>query len=451
MPYVNAPLYIDKILEEHISANLDNSAGLTTNKIPYRDWEGKEPRPIYKLPLSYCKFRLDNGRIRGRVKTYEKKVGILKPDDDETQSEISKFLEQQDPTENNALKSLLKKNGQQQPAIITADGFLINGNRRLWALRKLKEEVTGEKFKYIDVVVLPGSGKVDAPTYEDIALLELRLQNQKSGKSEYSGMDKALQTRDYVNRGVLLKEILKDDPVYADLSDKEFNKAMKDFERDNFDTLGLIDKYLKDRDLDSNYDAVADRWLSFQELNQRVISKFADMNFLNNHLIEEIDKGLIQAAAFNFIQLKKTADIVPKNVNLIREISAWLKTDKKEFLKIGKIQNNNEIKDPVERDAEWQESQGVAIKEQVKKLQNLVRKQTEIGGPVKRLEEALWCLEHKDLDIEKYGHIPESILKESYNLTRKIENINNGLLSFFYNKVEKQNDNKEALKSKYKK
>ena len=109
MPYVNAPLYIDKILEEHISANLDNSAGLTTNKIPYRDWEGKEPRPIYKLPLSYCKFRLDNGRIRGRVKTYEKKVGILKPDDDETQSEISKFLEQQDPTENNALKSLLKK------------------------------------------------------------------------------------------------------------------------------------------------------------------------------------------------------------------------------------------------------------------------------------------------------------------------------------------------------
>jgi hypothetical protein len=321
----------------------------------------------------------------------------------------------------------------------------------LWALRKLKEEVTGERFKYIDVVVLPGSGKVDAPTYEDIALLELRLQNQKSGKSEYSGMDKALQTRDYVNRGVLLKEILKDDPVYADLSDKEFNKAMKDFERDNFDTLGLIDKYLKDRDLDSNYDAVADRWLSFQELNQRVISKFSDVNFLNNHLIEEIDKGLIQAAAFNFIQLKKTADIVPKNVNLIRDISAWLKTDKKEFLKIGKIQNNNEIKDPVERDAEWQESQGVTIKEQVKKLQNLVRKQTEIGGPVKRLEEALWCLEHKDLDIDKYGHIPESILKESYDLTRKIENINKGLLSFFYNKVEKQNDNKEALKSKYKK
>jgi hypothetical protein len=451
MPYINAPLYIDKILEEHVSANLDNSAGLTTNKIPYRDWEGKEPRPIYKLPLSYCKFRVDNGRIRGRVKTYEKKIGILKPDDDQTQLEISKFLEQQDPTENNALKSLLKKNGQQQPAIITADGFLINGNRRLWALRKLKEEVTGERFKYIDVVVLPGSGKVDAPTYEDIALLELRLQNQKSGKSEYSGMDKALQTRDYVSRGVLLKEILKDDPIYADMSDKDFNKAMKNFEIDNFDTLKLIDKYLKDRDLDGNYDAVADRWLSFQELNQRVISKFDDVNFLNKHNIDEIDKGLIQAAAFNFIQLKKTADIVPKNINLIRDITTWLKADKKEFLKIGKIPNNNEIKDPVERDAEWQESQGITIKDQVKKLQNLVRKADEIGGPVKRLEEALWCLEHEDLDIQKYSYIPESILKKSYELTKQIENINNGLKRFFFNTVEKQASNKEALELKHKK
>ena len=182
--------------------------------------------------------------------------------------------------------------------------------------------------------------------------------------------------------------------------------AKKKFEIDNFGTLDLVDKYLKSRNQEGDYESVEDRWLSFQELNQRILSKFEDTNFTNKYRIQDHDKGLIQAAAFNFIQLKRTGDLVPKNVNLIRDLTDWITTDKKEFLKIGKIEDENTTGDPIEKDAEWQELQGEEIKAQVKKLQNLARKDELAAGPVYRLEEALRNLEHKELDIRNYKTIP---------------------------------------------
>ena len=451
MPEIRATITIDKILESHIQSKLEDT-GSRTNQIPFRDWEGKVTKEIFRLPIEYCKFRINNGRIRSRVKSHEKTKGPLLLDDEGAQKIIFQFLAEQDPTENNALKSLLKKSGQKEPAIITADGFLINGNRRLWALKTLREEGEGEKFKYINVVVLPGSDKADAPTYEDIALLELRLQNQKTGKSEYTGIDKALQTRDYVRDGsITLKEILKDDPVYANLTEKEFEKELKNFERDNFDTLDLVDKYLKSRKQEGDYDSISDRWLSFQELTQKIISKFSDEKFLSKYKIEETDKGLIQAAAFNFIQLKNTAHIAPKNINLIRDITKWIEIDKKAFLKIGKIENNDSDDEWAVRDNEWQENQGEEIKNQVKMLQNLVRKKDEATGPITRLEEALWCLENEDLDITKFDSIPIHILDRSFELTKQIENLNNGLKSFFYNKKKEVEKNANAIRNNKKK
>ena len=451
MPEIRATITIDKILESHIQSKLEDT-GSRTNQIPFRDWEGKVTKEIFRLPIEYCKFRINNGRIRSRVKSHEKTKGQLLLGDEGAQKIIFQFLAEQDPTENNALKSLLKKSGQKEPAIITADGFLINGNRRLWALKTLREEGEGEKFKYINVVVLPGSDKADAPTYEDIALLELRLQNQKTGKSEYTGIDKALQTRDYVRDGsITLKEILKDDPVYANLTEKEFEKELKNFERDNFDTLDLVDKYLKDRKQEGDYDSISDRWLSFQELTQKIISKFNDDKFLGKYKIEETDIGLIQAAAFNFIQLKNTAHIAPKNINLIRDITKWIEIDKKAFLKIGKIENNDSDDEWAVRDNEWQENQGEEIKNQVKMLQNLVRKKDEATGPITRLEEALWCLENEDLDITKFDSIPIHILDRSFELTKQIENLKDWLKSFFYNKKKEVEKNANAIRNNKKK
>jgi hypothetical protein len=442
MPEIQAKVFIDKVLEEHIKEKLTNPIN-TIRTIPFRNWLTEEARKVFRIPTEYCLFRKNNGRISTKINTYETTKAELVSDDEKTQKIIFDFLGREDPTENRALKSLLKKNGQKDPVIITADGFVIDGNRRLWALKTLNEEYPG-KFEYINVVVLPGTDE-DPPTHQEICRLELRHQNQKTGKSEYTGINKAIQNRRYIREiNLTLTEILKDDPFYSDLPDKKFESAKKKFEIDNFGTLDLVDKYLKSRNQEGDYESVEDRWLSFQELNQRIISKFEDTNFTNKYRIQDHDKGLIQAAAFNFIQLKRTGDLVPKNVNLIRDITDWITTDKKEFLKIGKIEDENTTGDPIEKDAEWQELQGEEIKAQVKKLQNLARKDELAAGPVYRLEEALRNLEHKELDIRNYKTIPIKVLEKSFELTRDIENINNGLKSYFYNEIKNVNTNKNS-------
>ena len=84
-------------------------------------------------------------------------------------------------------------------------------------------------------------------------------------------------------------------------------------------------------------------------------------------------------------------------------------------------------------------------------LQNLVRKKDEATGPITRLEEALWCLENEDLDITKFDSIPIHIFDRSFELTKQIENLNNGLKSFFYNKKKEVEKNANAIRNNKKK
>jgi len=67
----------------------------------------------------------------------------------------------------------LKSRGQDQPAIITYDGYLVNGNRRTAALKFLGE-------RYIDCVVLP-----EDTSPKDIYELEQRLQISEDFKEDY--------------------------------------------------------------------------------------------------------------------------------------------------------------------------------------------------------------------------------------------------------------------------
>ena len=117
--------------------------------------------------------------------------GKLDPNDQNSQDIIAGYLERTDPAKNKSLKEILKKEGQKEAAVITADGFLINGNRRKWALQKLNEEFPDEKFKTMKVVILPDEGDEGGPpTIKEIEQVENRCQMQKSGKSDYYDFDK---------------------------------------------------------------------------------------------------------------------------------------------------------------------------------------------------------------------------------------------------------------------
>ncbi len=91
------------------------------------------------------------------------------------------------------LKADLRDRGQRETAVVTAEGVLINGNRRVAALRDLLDGERHLKAQYVRAFVLPGDA-----TPEEIRLLEAELQVSKTFLEEYS----------WINRGFLLEELL---------------------------------------------------------------------------------------------------------------------------------------------------------------------------------------------------------------------------------------------------
>jgi hypothetical protein len=85
------------------------------------------------------------------------------------------------------LKTNLKDRGQQEPAIVTADGVLINGNRRAAALRWLFVKEDHRAARYITCLVLP-----EDATMEEIVDLESELQVARTFQEKYSWINEAL-------------------------------------------------------------------------------------------------------------------------------------------------------------------------------------------------------------------------------------------------------------------
>ena len=78
------------------------------------------------------------------------------------------------------LSADLKDRKQLSPLVLTSDGYVVDGNRRLAALRNQREE-------YADAVVLPA----DAQSHE-IYETEIELQMQRETKAPYNWIDQAL-------------------------------------------------------------------------------------------------------------------------------------------------------------------------------------------------------------------------------------------------------------------
>jgi hypothetical protein len=118
-----------------------------------------------------------------------------------------------------SLKDDLKERGQQEPAIITADGILINGNRRTAALRALYED-RHLKAQYVQCLVLPQDA-----TENELVDLEAELQVARDFKQEYS----------WINEALLIEELF-------DREGKDYLKVAKRMHRDAGSVRSLHEK-----------------------------------------------------------------------------------------------------------------------------------------------------------------------------------------------------------------
>ena len=98
--------------------------------------DGNE-RDVWLVPVEILRYRKDNGRIASDVLDYEQTVGLLDERSQEGQELIRSFLGRKDLERTDILKKAMLLAGQQEPAIITCDGFIINGNRRKMVMEEL--------------------------------------------------------------------------------------------------------------------------------------------------------------------------------------------------------------------------------------------------------------------------------------------------------------------------
>lgn len=442
--YTDQKIEINSNFEEHVQEAAVPIEGKKIT-INYKNWKAdKIPSQVYRIPYEFCRFRLENGRISIDVSSEIATKSILKADNPEHQKKIASYLKRN--SKNEILKGLLQKDGQTDPAVITADGFLINGNRRRLIIEELYKEKLEDKYKTIEVVILPGSKSPERPSLEDIAMLEYREQVQSDGKSEYSDMAKALTIRNNIKNNLPLVKMMKDNPQYSNLSERAFESDRKKLEKDTVGVLKIVDDYLKAHKMTGNYRMVETKWDSFRELNQRVLSKLDDVSYLSKYNIEEDEVGEVQQACFNIMKLKNPKIInKDRHTGFIRQINNWLLNAKDEFLELSQIEEiSEEITDPEERERNWEIERSEEAENLVKKINALSLKKKDQEGPIKKLESILSMLDHEYLEDEKIESMPIDELDTAIRLTNSIQTENKKLQQTFYDL--KENKSPKALK-----
>jgi hypothetical protein len=109
---------------------------------------------------------------------------------------------------------VLKRDKQREPLLITSTGVVVNGNRRLAAMRELYALPSRDflDFAYIDCAVLPADASVS-----DVLDIEASLQAKQETKLDY----------DWVGDAQLMKAMVQSHGNTADVS-KRLNRSEKE-------------------------------------------------------------------------------------------------------------------------------------------------------------------------------------------------------------------------------
>lgn len=379
-------------------------------------------RPKVSVPIDILRYRKNNGRIASDVLDYERNIGPLNERDKLSQDIIREFLENKDPEKTDILKKAIIHRGQQEHAIITCDGFLVNGNRRKMVLEMLQREFPNEdKYRYMDVVILPGKdeGEGGPPTLLEIEQIENRYQLQSDGRSEYYGFDRALSIKRKIEVGFSLEAQLRDDPRYANGTKKEIGKAVNEYKKNYLQPLGCVDLYLAQFDRKGLYRTISTgmsdpegRWQAFIDYSNVHTGTFKNPKNLIKFGIEEDEIGEIEEAAFDIIRLRTVPDM-PKVHTIMRNLPKYCRTKegKKAIKTIAQkvdpflpsaecIDAGGNHLSIQEIDAKWATNNIETITYHVKMASRSHEAQKERETPLELLESAYKKLTHKNMDLE---------------------------------------------------
>jgi len=327
-----------------------------------------EQLKVYRLPIKSLIFNIRNGRFASELIEKEKELKRkLNPTTPADAKIIQKLLLEQDEHETEALKEDLKKHGQMNPGIITWDGAVINGNRRMAILSELQKETGDVRYEFLRVARLPETVRP-----KDLWRLEAGLQFAKEFRLEYGPVNELLKLREGLEQGLTIKEISR--ALLGRYSEKKVNEKL--------DILRLMETYLKQIKRPGQYFYIQDMRLveKFNSLFASVIAPLRKDGLKNSEIAK------VTMAGFSMID--KT-DLSHWDVRQLREIA---KNDRAK----------SELLKPLSGNAHAKASSEV-IKEAFESANDIVKGKKERDRPERLVKKALSALQSIDPESGKLG------------------------------------------------
>jgi len=238
---------------------------------PFHEYRNKRfDLPVIDIPISLPVYRMQNFRTFSDQAEYISKENLAidffqAAQEIETvqqiQHEMLVKLAERGKTESlTPIIDVLKRERQREPLLITASGVVVNGNRRLAAMRELYASPSGEflDFSHIDCAVLPSDANP-----KDVLDIEARLQAKQETRLDY----------DWVGDAELMKAMVEQHKGTAEVS-KLLNRGEKEI-RNTIQALAEADIYLNEWvKSPRKYSLVTDDgWQLFKDLPKQLENK----------------------------------------------------------------------------------------------------------------------------------------------------------------------------------
>lgn len=215
--------------------------------------------PFYAFPMDILCYNANNGRLAMDRRQWEADNGRrLDGCSREDAYILRDMLLTLDEDKTLALKEDIRKKGQMEPGVISNDGVVINGNRRMAVIEELhREEPTG-KWETLEAVRLPKE-----ISEKDLWKIEAGLQLSKDRVAEYHPVNELLKIKEGVDRALTPEEV----------AAAMYGWKAEDV-TDALERLDLIDSFLGFLSQDGNYGAIKKFGLHeyFVDIQRRVVA-----------------------------------------------------------------------------------------------------------------------------------------------------------------------------------
>jgi hypothetical protein len=267
---------------------------------------------IIHIPLSLPVYRMANFRTRTAQQAYARRE--RKPTDyfstgEENESAqqrqhefLLKYAQEGREGSITPIIEVLKSEKQRQPILITQRGVVVNGNRRLAAMRHLYDTDADQfrEFSHIKCQLLPATA-----TESEIVDVEVRLQMKQRTELDYDWINECIAVRELRDSGRTMRELV-----------AMMNKKKVEID-DAINALTEADLYLSEwLNQPGNYEAVEDAKQLFFDIGENVFPKTGQEQELSRRIAWLLAdrRGTLKRRVYDFKPMfgKKSDEVAAK-------------------------------------------------------------------------------------------------------------------------------------------